>query len=79
MLYQQNPLHRPNMSKVAAVNDSWDKFASLQAEAFDPAIFDVHSKTAIIKPDACLRTADGFEGSIHQAGSHYTNNAPCNG
>ncbi len=34
---------------------------------------------AIIKPDARLRTADGFEGSIHQAGSHYMNGAPCNG
>lgn len=36
-------------------------------------------KFATIKPDARLRTADGFEGSIHQAGSHYMNNAPCNG
>jgi len=34
---------------------------------------------AVIKPDARLRTADGFEGSIHQAGSHYMNGAPCNG
>lgn len=37
------------------------------------------SKFAVIKPDARLRTADGFEGSIHQVGSHYMNNAPCNG
>lgn len=37
------------------------------------------SKVATIKPDARLRTADGFEGSIHKAGSHYMNNAPCNG
>ncbi len=37
------------------------------------------SKVAIIKPDARLRTEDGFEGSIHKAGSHYMNNAPCNG
>ncbi|GIV87352.1 MAG: methyltransferase [Chloroflexus sp.] len=37
------------------------------------------TKVATIKPDARLRTADGFEGSIHQAGSHYMNNAPCNG
>ncbi|NPV87597.1 MAG: site-specific DNA-methyltransferase [Anaerolineae bacterium] len=37
------------------------------------------AKTATIKPDARLRTADGFEGSIHQAGSHYMNHAPCNG
>lgn len=34
---------------------------------------------AIVKPDARLRTADGFEGSIHKAGSHYMNGAPCNG
>lgn len=37
------------------------------------------SKVATIKPDSQLRTADGFEGSIHKAGSHYMNNAPCNG
>ncbi|RMD73559.1 MAG: site-specific DNA-methyltransferase, partial [Chloroflexi bacterium] len=37
------------------------------------------TKVAVIKPDSRLRTADGFEGSIHQAGSHYMNNAPCNG
>ncbi|RMD75823.1 MAG: site-specific DNA-methyltransferase, partial [Chloroflexi bacterium] len=37
------------------------------------------TKVATIKPDSRLRTADGFEGSIHQAGSHYMNNAPCNG
>ncbi|MFZ5807716.1 MAG: site-specific DNA-methyltransferase [Chloroflexota bacterium] len=37
------------------------------------------SKTAVIKPDSRLRTEDGFEGSIHKAGSHYMNNAPCNG
>lgn len=36
-------------------------------------------KTATIKPDARLRAADGFEGSIHQVGSHYMNGAPCNG
>ena len=36
-------------------------------------------RTALIKPDARLRTADGFEGSIHQAASHYAGNAPCNG
>jgi modification methylase len=34
---------------------------------------------AAVKPDARLRTADGFEGSIHQAGSHYMDGAPCNG
>lgn len=37
------------------------------------------SRFATIKPDSRLRTADGFEGSIHQAGRHYMNNAPCNG
>lgn len=37
------------------------------------------SRFATIKPDARLRTADGFEGSIHKAGSHFMNNAPCNG
>lgn len=34
---------------------------------------------ATIKPDARIRTVSGFEGSIHQAGSHYRNDAPCNG
>ncbi|MBV6395827.1 MAG: hypothetical protein HFACDABA_01409 [Anaerolineales bacterium] len=37
------------------------------------------SRFAVIKPDARLRTADGFEGSIHKAGSHYMRGAPCNG
>ena len=37
------------------------------------------ARAAVIKPDARLRTADGFEGSIHAAGSHYMNGAPCNG
>ncbi len=37
------------------------------------------SRCATIKPDALLRTADGFEGSIHKAGSHYMNGVPCNG
>lgn len=37
------------------------------------------SRTAKIKPDAKLRAADGFEGSIHQTGSHYMKGAPCNG
>lgn len=37
------------------------------------------SRFAMIKPDGRLRTADGFEGSIHQAGSHYMQGAPCNG
>jgi modification methylase len=34
---------------------------------------------AVIKPDSRLRTEDGFEGSIHQAGRHYSDGAPCNG
>ncbi|HUN23528.1 MAG TPA: site-specific DNA-methyltransferase [Anaerolineales bacterium] len=37
------------------------------------------SRSATIKPDTRIRTVDGFEGSIHQAGSHYMNGAPCNG
>ena len=37
------------------------------------------TRTALIKPDARLRTADGFEGSIHQAARHYADDAPCNG
>lgn len=37
------------------------------------------SKYATIKPDSRLRTADGFEGSIHKAGSHFMNGSPCNG
>ena len=37
------------------------------------------SRIATIKPDARLRTGDGFEGSIHKAGSHYMNGSPCNG
>ncbi len=37
------------------------------------------NRSAKIKPDARLLTADGFEGSIHQAGKHYMNGAPCNG
>ena len=36
-------------------------------------------KQAIIKPDSRLRTFDGFEGSIHKAGSHFMNGSPCNG
>ncbi|MBM3150884.1 MAG: site-specific DNA-methyltransferase [Chloroflexi bacterium] len=36
-------------------------------------------RSATIKPDARLRTDDGFEGSIHKTGSHYMNGAPCNG
>lgn len=35
--------------------------------------------TARIKPDGRLRLADGFEGSIHQAGRHLLDGRPCNG
>ncbi|OGO18823.1 MAG: DNA methyltransferase [Chloroflexi bacterium RBG_16_48_8] len=35
--------------------------------------------TATIKPDASLRTVDGFEGSIHEAGAHLMDGSPCNG
>jgi len=35
--------------------------------------------SATIKPDAQLRTSDGFEGSIHEAGRHYMDGSPCNG
>jgi modification methylase len=84
---------------------------AVQPEWFDPLVFDVRSKarsaprvefsallehgflqagqrlvfrhdqtkTALIKPDARLRTPEGVEGSIHQVGSYYMNNAPCNG
>jgi DNA modification methylase len=37
------------------------------------------SRVAVIKPDTRLRTSDGFEGSIHAAGSHLMGDAPCNG
>jgi len=38
-----------------------------------------HLQMAWLKPDGRLRTPDGFEGSIHQVGSHYMAGAPCNG
>lgn len=34
---------------------------------------------AVVGSDARLRTADGFEGSLHQAARHYAGGAPCNG
>ena len=37
------------------------------------------TRSAVIKADARLRLADGFEGSIHMAGRHWMNEAPCNG
>jgi site-specific DNA-methyltransferase (adenine-specific) len=37
------------------------------------------SRSAVIKPDARLQIPDGFEGSIHAAGSRFMNGAPCNG
>ncbi|HJO33921.1 MAG TPA: hypothetical protein QGI62_07305 [Anaerolineales bacterium] len=36
-------------------------------------------RSATIKPDARLRTNDGFEGSIHRAGAHLMDGSPCNG
>ena len=36
-------------------------------------------RTATIKPDSHLRTDDGFEGSIHEAGTHFMSGSPCNG
>ncbi|MBN2556128.1 MAG: site-specific DNA-methyltransferase [Anaerolineales bacterium] len=37
------------------------------------------NRTAKVKPNAKLLTFNGFEGSIHQAGSDLTNGSPCNG
>jgi DNA modification methylase len=37
------------------------------------------SRFAVIKPDARLRAADGFEGSIHKVASHYMDESPSNG
>ena len=37
------------------------------------------TRTATIKPNSKLHTNDEFEGSIHQAGSHYMDGIPCNG
>jgi modification methylase len=36
-------------------------------------------RSARVKPNAKLLTCDGFEGSIHQAGSHFAGGSPCNG
>ncbi len=36
-------------------------------------------RSATIKPDARLRTGDGFEGSIHKSGAHLMDGSPCNG
>ena len=38
-----------------------------------------YDKIAVIKPDAKLRSQDGFEGSIHQVGRYYIEGSPCNG
>jgi len=38
-----------------------------------------NKRTAVIKPDARIRANDGFEGSIHQVGTHLMNGSPCNG
>ena len=37
------------------------------------------ARAARVKPDGKLRLADGFEGSIHQAGRHLMAGSPCNG
>jgi site-specific DNA-methyltransferase (adenine-specific) len=37
------------------------------------------SCAATIKPDARLRTEDGYEGSLHGVGSHLMQGSPCNG
>jgi len=37
------------------------------------------ARSATIKPDARLRAADGFEGTLHQTARHYAGDAPCNG
>lgn len=37
------------------------------------------NRSAKIKPDSHLLTDDGFTGTIHSAGSHFMNGAPCNG
>ena len=37
------------------------------------------TRIAHIKPDAKLLLEDGFEGSIHQCGSHLMGGSPCNG
>lgn len=37
------------------------------------------ARAARVKPDGKLRLADGFEGSIHQAGKHLMVGSPCNG
>jgi modification methylase len=36
-------------------------------------------RTARVKPNAKILLQDGFEGSIHQVGSHFMNGSPCNG
>ncbi len=59
-------------------------FSSLVEENYlrpgDKLIFKKNLKlTGAIKPDGRVRTSDGFEGSIHAAGSHYMKGSPCNG
>jgi modification methylase len=37
------------------------------------------NQIGMIKPDSKILLEDGFEGSIHKAGSHFMNGSPCNG
>ena len=37
------------------------------------------TESAHVKPDGKIRLKDGFEGSIHQCGSHLMGGSPCNG
>ena len=37
------------------------------------------AKRACVRPNGRLRLEDGFEGSIHEAGTHLMGGAPCNG
>ncbi len=63
----------PRVEFSVLLENGWVQAGQTLFFAKDP------SRSATIKPDARLRTADGFEGSIHKAGSHYSNGAPCNG
>ncbi len=63
----------PEVAFSQLVENGWVRPGQRLFFARDP------ERTATVKSDARLRTADGFEGSIHQAGSHYLSGAPCNG
>ena len=52
-LQLQNDLHRPNMTKVDAVNDQWDKFDSF--ESYDNFTFNwLSSCKRVLKPTGCI-------------------------